>query len=93
MDEVLATIARMEEQIHGLDVRMGNLEKLTDSVHNLSVSLERMTAKQEAMECKVADIASDVDDIREKPAKYWGAVVTGLISAIIGAVVAFVVKK
>ena len=93
MDEMTAAIARMEEQIRGLESRMSNLEKLTESVHNLSISLERMTAKQEAMETQLTGVAGDVDELKEKPAKYWGTVITGIISAAVGAIVAIILKK
>ena len=82
----------MEEQIKELSRRMEALEKLTESVHNLSVSLERMTAKQEAMETHVGEIASDVDELKQKPAKHWEAAIAAVISALVGAGIALLIK-
>lgn len=93
MQEVVAAIARQEEQIKSLADRMGNLEKLTESVHNLSISLERMTAKQAALETHVGEIATDVDELKEKPVKRWESIVAAVIAALVGAAVTYFLKK
>lgn len=94
MDEakILEALARDSERIKALDVRMGNLEKLTESVNKLAISLERLTAQQTATEQRVSDLAGDVEEIREKPAKRWDAVVAAIISALVGAGIAFLIK-
>lgn len=92
MQDIGAAIARQEEQIKALTERMGNLEKLTDSVNKLAISLERLTAKEAAVETRVAEIADDVDELKDKPTKYWTSIVTALISALVGAGVAFLIK-
>lgn len=90
--EMGEAIARHGEQIKTLFGRMDNLEKLTDSVNKLAISLERLTAKQEATEKKVAGIADDVDEIKDKPAKRWELVVGAIISALVGAGIALLIK-
>lgn len=90
--KILEALARDSERIKALDVRMGNLEKLTESVNKLAISLERLTAQQTATEQRVSDLAGDVEEIREKPAKRWDAVVAAVISALVGAGIAFLIK-
>ncbi len=94
MDQIEATetLARHGEQIKTLFERMGNLEKLTDSVNKLAISLERLTAKQTATEKQVEHLASDVEGIKEKPAKRWELVVGAVISALVGAGIALLIK-
>ena len=92
MQEVVAAIARQDEQIKSLADRMGNLEKLTDSVNKLAISLERLTAKEAAVETRVGEIAEDVDDLKGKPAKRWETVIAAIISALVGAGIALLVK-
>lgn len=91
-NEMGEAIARHGEQIRTLFGRMDNLEKLTDSVNKLAISLERLTAKQEATEKKVVGIADDVDEIKDKPAKRWELVVGAIISALVGAGIALLIK-
>ena len=94
MDEAkeLEIMTRHTEQIKTLFERLGNLEKLTDSVNRLALSLERVTGQLTATEEKVKHIANDVDDIKGKPAKRWDLVVTTVISGLVGAGIALLIK-
>lgn len=87
-----AAVARMEEQIRGLARRMDNLEKLTESVQSLALSVERLTNQQASTEEHVETLTKDVNDIKEKPAKYWLTVVTALISALVGGGIGLLIK-
>lgn len=94
MDEVkiLEALARDNERLKSLDARMANLEKLTDSVNKLAISLERLTTQQTVTEQRVETIAGDVEAMKEKPAKRWDAVIAAVISALVGAGIAFLIK-
>ena len=92
LQEVVASIARQDEKINALADRMGNLEKLTESVNKLAISLERLTAKEAAVETRVGEIAEDVDDLKGKPAKRWETVIAAVISALVGAGIALLIK-
>ena len=91
-NEIGAALARQEEQIRGLARRMDNLEKLTESVNKLAISVERLTAQQAATDTQIETLTGDVNDLKEKPAKRWDLVVTALITAIISAGIALLVK-
>ena len=90
--EIGAALARQEEQIKGLARRMDNLEKLTESVNKLAISVERLTAQQATTETQVENLTAEVDEIREKPAKRWDMVIAAIISALVGAGIAFMIK-
>ena len=94
MDEarIIESLTRQTEQIKTLFSRMDNLEKLTDSVNKLAISLERLTARQSATEEHITTLTTDVDELRQKPAKRWETVVTGVISALVGAGIALLIK-
>lgn len=92
LNDVVAAIARQDEKINALADRMGNLEKLTESVNKLAISLERLTAKEAAVETRVSEIAEDVDDLKEKPVKRWETVIAAVISALVGAGIALLIK-
>ena len=94
MDEVkiLEALARDSERLKSLDARMTNLEKLTESVNKLAISLERLTAQQNATEQKVDALSGDVESIKEKPGKRWDTVIAAIISALVGAGLALLIK-
>ena len=94
MDEakILEALARDSERLKALDTRMTNLEKLTESVNKLAISLERLTQQQNATEKKVDALSDDVEDIKEKPQKRWDTVFAAIISALVGAGIALLIK-
>ena len=90
--QIAEELARQSEQIKALSDRMGNLEKLTESVNKLAISLERLTAKQSATEKQVENLADDVGEIKDKPGKRWETAIAAVISALIGAGIALLIK-
>lgn len=85
MDQIQLEIAKLTAQMGNLETRLDKLEVLTESVHNLALSLREMTTKVEIL-------SDDVVEIKTKPQKRWDAVIASLISAIIGALVAYFLK-
>ena len=92
MQEIGAALARQEEQIKGLARRMDNLEKLTESVNSLALSVERLTNQQATTETQITTLTGDVNELKEKPGKRWDLVVTALITAIISAGITLLIK-
>jgi chromosome segregation ATPase len=90
--EIGAALARQEEQIKGLARRMDNLEKLTESVNSLALSVERLTNQQATTETQITTLTGDVTELKEKPGKRWDLVVTALITAIISAGITLLIK-
>ena len=90
--EIGAALARQEEQIKGLARRMDNLEKLTESVNKLAISVERLTAQQAATDTQIETLTGDVNELKEKPVKRWDTVIAAIISALIGAGITLLIK-
>ena len=90
--EIGAALARQEEQIKGLARRMDNLEKLTESVNKLAISVERLTAQQAATDTQIETLTGDMNELKEKPAKRWDTVIAAIISALIGAGITLLIK-
>ncbi|MBO7661817.1 MAG: hypothetical protein J6U01_00420 [Clostridia bacterium] len=91
-NDIGAALARQEEQIKGLARRMDNLEKLTESVNSLALSVERLTNQQATTETQITTLTGDVNELKEKPGKRWDLVVTALITAIISAGITLLIK-
>jgi archaellum component FlaC len=92
MDEMGARIARIEEQIKELGRRMETLEKLTESVHSLTLTVRDLVNQQAQTEQDVETLSSDVKEIKEKPAKRWDAIVAALIAGVVGAGIGHFIK-
>ena len=92
MQEIGQALVRQEEQIKGLARRMDNLEKLTESVNSLALSVERLTNQQATTETQITTLTGDVNELKEKPGKRWDLVVTALITAIISAGITLLIK-
>jgi archaellum component FlaC len=92
LQEIGQAIARQEEQIKGLARRMDNLEKLTESVNKLAISVERLTSQQQTTDTRVETLTAEVTEIRDKPGKRWDTAVAAVISALIGAGIALLIK-
>ena len=92
IQEIGAALARQEEQIKGLARRMDNLEKLTESVNKLAISVERLTAQQAATDTQIETLTGDMNELKEKPAKRWDTVIAAIISALIGAGITLLIK-
>ena len=90
--DIGAALARQEEQIKGLARRMDNLEKLTESVNALAISVERLTNQQASTDNQLTTLTDDVTELKEKPAKRWDMVITAIISALVGGGIAYLIK-
>lgn len=85
--------ARMEEQIRGIYMRLDEQKELTESVHKLAISLERLTTAQKSTADKVDTLSNDVEELKTRPAKKWDGATTVVITAIITAVLTFIFTR
>ena len=90
--DIGAALARQEEKINGLARRMDNLEKLTESVNSLALSVERLTNQQQTTDSQITTLTDDVNELKEKPAKRWDTVVAAIIAALVGAGIGMLIK-
>ncbi len=93
IQKVLQDQARMSEQIKSMFKRIDEQKALTESVHELAVSLKLLASAQKSTEQKVDGLASDVEAIKQKPAKRWDSVSAVAITAIVTAVVAYALAR
>ena len=90
IQQALVELSAQKEQIKTLFTRVNEQKTLTDSVHKLAISLERLTSAQKSTADKVDDLSGDVEELKNKPAKRWDRATTVVITAIITAVITFI---
>ena len=90
IQQIAVELAAQKEQIKTLFTRVNEQKTLTDSVHKLAISLERLTLAQKSTADKVDDLTGDVEELKNRPAKRWDSAATVVITAIITAVLTFI---
>lgn len=79
---------RIDERDRTQNMRISALEEGLKEVNKITVSIERLTANIEAMTDEIKKQGTRLDEIEKKPAKRWDVVITGALSAIVGALMA-----
>ena len=82
--KILENQARMEEQIKTLFNQQAQIKELTETVKKLAIALERQSTALQSTDRTVGEVKADVDEIKNKPAKRWDAVVAALIAGLVG---------
>jgi len=93
MEAVEVQIGRLEQKVDDVIMRVNNMETLTESIHQMSLSIKELAVKFGAMENHVKRISDDVDELKTKPAKRWESVVAALIAGVVGAFIGHFLGK
>ena len=72
--------------------RIRKLETEHEVLHELATSVAVMAQRMETMNQNVTTLTNKVDEIENKPAKRFDAIVDKAVWAVIGAVLAFILK-
>lgn len=91
--DVKAKQAAADEQHKTIFQRLDKQDKMIESVHKLATSVEKLAMKQDAMETKLGNLCTDVDEIKSKPAKRWESIVEKVLFTVVGAFVAYVLAQ
>jgi len=86
-------MAAAEEQHKTLFRRIEKTEKLADSVSELALSVRDLVNAQKTTDSKVTKLCSDMDDIKQKPAKKWETVTAEFFKIVFAAAVGFLLAK
>lgn len=91
-EEITVKVAEHDLQLKHHEDRLGTLEQNNKVLTDMATSLAVMARDQKTLTNKVDSVIAKVDVIEARPSKRWDAVVTALISAIIGLMVGFMLK-
>ena len=73
--------------------RIKKLEHENEVLHQLATSVAVMAEQMKGLNKNVNTLASEVEEIKDKPAKRYDSIVTAIITALISAIIGFVVGK
>ena len=79
---------RIEEENTRQNHRIGELENAVKQIAELVTSVKILATQMEAMATEQKKQGDRLEEIEKKPAKRWDVVITGALSAIVGALMA-----
>lgn len=91
-EEIAVAIAEHGKEIGSLKHRMNDVEKIVNVVHQLAEEMVGLTKEIKYMNTSLASLTAKVSQLEGKPAARWETLVTGLIGALAGAVVTYLLK-
>lgn len=87
-NEVEVRLAEHGKEIGSLKHRMENVEDVVDVIHQMAQEMVGLTKEVGFMNQTLVQLTAKVTHLEQTPAKRWDVVVTALIGAVIGGVVA-----
>ena len=78
------SIRRIDDENDRQNARLSALEQGLKEVNKITVSIERLTANIETMTDEIKKQGIRLDEIEKKPAKRWDAVISAVISGVVG---------
>jgi uncharacterized protein YoxC len=81
---------RIEDENDRQNHRLNDLEATVKEISRLTVSVEKLAVSMSTMADELKRQGERLTAIEEKPAKRWDAVVSGIISGVIGILIGLV---
>lgn len=73
--------------------RIKKLEHESMVLHDLATSVAVMAEQMKNMNTNVSTLSHEVEELKGKPGKRWDSLVTNILWAIVGAVLAFLLAQ
>lgn len=91
--EISKWISAVEQRSKSNSHRLDALEKQTEALNTLATAVAVMAEKVEATGEKVDGLCTDVQEIKQRPAKRWESVVVQVISILVAAALGYVLAR
>lgn len=85
--------AALKEQIKTVFSRLDKQDAVIESLRALTSTIGTLADGQARIEKKLNGVKDDVDELRAKPGKRWDTIVGHALTALVGALVAFIMAK
>ena len=84
-------ISALQAEVKSTWKRIDEQKALAESAHTLALSVRDLTNAQKNNTEAITELRSDVDERQQKPAKRWDGVVGTVLTAIVTAIITYVV--
>ena len=92
-DGIQAQIASLDARCKSNTHRIDDLEADNKALHQLATSVEVLATKQETIEENVSEIKADVKSLKALPASRWEAIIKGVITVVVSALVGWAMAQ
>ena len=82
-----------QERMKALDDRINKVEAITEEIHSLTLSVERLTITLDNVVRQQESQESRIDVIESKDGEMWRTFVKYVITAVVGVIVGFVMRN
>ena len=76
---------RVDDENKRQNIRLDALERGLQEIGKITINVERLATQMETLTKEISKQGERLEGIEQKPAKRWDVVITGAISAIVGA--------
>lgn len=83
--EIRERLSAVEQDGKSVHRRLGNLEKLVESVHVIATEVKAMREDMNDVTCRV-------EEIERRPRKRYDTIITAVITSIIGVIVGYILN-
>ena len=92
MKDIWERLTAGESSIKSAHHRIDNLEKMANSMHEMSISVNQTVAEIKALREDFKKDDERIEKLEEKPIKRYETVVTAILTAICGGVVGYLIS-
>ncbi len=89
--EIWERLTKGEAGIKSAHIRIDSLEKIADSMHEISISTNQTVAEIKALREDFKRADERIEELEKKPIKRYETVVTAILTAVCGGVVGYLV--
>jgi predicted nucleic acid-binding Zn-ribbon protein len=93
MIDIEHRLTTVEDRSKSNTHRLDEVEKRQGDLERLATSVEVLATREAAVEANVEEIKADVKEMASKPAKRWESIVDKVVWAVLGAMIAFLLKQ
>lgn len=93
LEEVALKLQETTDRSLRNEGRVKKLEAEHEALHNLATSVAVMAEQLKTMNSSVATLTTEVESIKEKPAKRWETFVEKVLWGVVGAVITYLLAR
>ena len=92
MKDIWERLTAGESSIKSAHHRIDNLEKMANSMHEMSISVNQTVAEIKALREDFKKVDERIEKLEEKPIKRYETVITAILTAVCGGVVGYLLS-
>lgn len=89
--KIIERLTVLETKVESMDEEIKELKMIIEEMHKISTNIALMTEQMKNINEDVKDLKEDVQTIQNEPADKWALIVKTIMTAVVSAIVAYVI--